>query len=443
MSRSYDANSPAAAAAAVSVGELQPGSRGEAVGTNAMLVSSFERLTDENDALLAHLSIERTVRYPQYTMTWAAPSDNGLPLMGITEVFVTRSSSGTRCVTSLRSIPLVCVLCLGWACIIMFHPLLNTSPPFPHLSTRLNAVSPPERLAEWVAPEMPQIKSLPVDLFNHKTDWYVRTFADLGRLNADMRVHVAKWAFFEESPKCTKPLQTLLENARAIQVLTQHAASTVSDQASRLDQLHAQTQALRQSFAGLKGLGVVAFNYPPPCLTQLGVTPAHVSLLHEWVLSRTHLPASSFHPVYQATRDGFASSDFHLRCDGRPRLLVVARSEAGHLFGGFATGAFASTGGYVTDPTAFLFTLSNPHNCGPTLLPVAVDAAETALRCEKQEGPTYGSGADLFICHNAQSHAGSTSAFPTSYTDPTGHGAALFTGDRQLGLLLDVLAFAL
>jgi hypothetical protein len=91
VTRSYDANSPASAAA----GELQPGSRGDAVGTNATLVSSFERLTDENDALLAHLSIERTVRYPQYTMTWAAPSDNGIPMMGITEVFVTRSSSGT------------------------------------------------------------------------------------------------------------------------------------------------------------------------------------------------------------------------------------------------------------------------------------------------------------------------------------------------------------
>ena len=43
-----------------------------------------------------------------------------------------------------------------------------------------------------------------------------------------------------------------------------------------------------------------------------------------------------FSLVYRATRDGFAAADFHAHCDHRTNTLLVVKSTAGCVFGGFA-----------------------------------------------------------------------------------------------------------
>ncbi len=103
---------------------------------------------------------------------------------------------------------------------------------------------------------------------------------------------------------------------------------------------------------------------------------------------------------YKATRDNggfsFASSTalaFHGRCDGYARTFFVARSTAGALFGGYAGQPWgAATCGYKSDPTAFLFSLTNDFRHG--LLNGASASAYALYDCPTL-GPTFGMGHDF------------------------------------------------
>jgi hypothetical protein len=55
-----------------------------------------------------------------------------------------------------------------------------------------------------------------VTRFKNKTDYTVRSFSDLERLNNEQRVEVEHFKFFGESDKCTDSLRILLENCKAI-----------------------------------------------------------------------------------------------------------------------------------------------------------------------------------------------------------------------------------
>ena len=67
--------------------------------------------------------------------------------------------------------------------------------------------------------------------------------------------------------------------------------------------------------------------------------------------------------MYRATRNGFRSRDFHAKCDDRPRVLLLVRDKlAGWLFGGYTAVGFLPARGRESyaDPSAFLFSLTNP-----------------------------------------------------------------------------------
>jgi hypothetical protein len=55
----------------------------------------------------------------------------------------------------------------------------------------------------------------------------------------------------------------------------------------------------------------------------------HAAGLVKWV------NFSSLRLLYSATRNGFSSQQFHTRCDGSGATLVLVRSAAGHVFGGY------------------------------------------------------------------------------------------------------------
>ena len=39
--------------------------------------------------------------------------------------------------------------------------------------------------------------------------------------------------------------------------------------------------------------------------------------------------------LYRATRDGFEAADFHAKCDGKSKTLVIVKAESGNVFGGY------------------------------------------------------------------------------------------------------------
>ena len=61
--------------------------------------------------------------------------------------------------------------------------------------------------------------------------------------------------------------------------------------------------------------------------------------------------------LYRATRDGFAASSFHSRCDGRDNTVTIIKTNSNYVFGAYTAAQWSSSNGYVSDSTAFIFSL--------------------------------------------------------------------------------------
>ena len=101
--------------------------------------------------------------------------------------------------------------------------------------------------------------------------------------------------------------------------------------------------------------------------------------------------------LYRATRDGFSAKDFHQKCDHFKNTLVVIKSTEGNVFGGFTSCPWNSissisnsvggtTYGYVSDASAFIFSLVNKSN-KPFK---TVYGIGQGVYCDKARGPSFG-----------------------------------------------------
>lgn len=156
---------------------------------------------------------------------------------------------------------------------------------------------------------------------------------------------------------------------------------------------------------------------------------------------------------YQASIHGIDKEGvlFFDKCSGVERLLVIAQNEQGFIFGGFSTATIPEFSGsaarvYATDETAFLFSLRNPHNISPTILPVKYsNFAVTGFNIDSPAVMTYGHDDLCFYSfHNKVyiGYEGSAECFPSSYSDTTGKGNRLFTGSRNLGKIIELVVLS-
>lgn len=118
--------------------------------------------------------------------------------------------------------------------------------------------------------------------------------------------------------------------------------------------------------------------------------------------------------LYRATRDGFEAADFHSMCDGFENTLTVIRTTNDFIFGGFTEKAWQSTGGFVTDPNAFIFSLVN--NEGRPLKVMCSKSGKNAINCSSEGGPLF--GYDIVIESGSNVKQSSYSCFGSSYTHP-------------------------
>ncbi len=61
--------------------------------------------------------------------------------------------------------------------------------------------------------------------------------------------------------------------------------------------------------------------------------------------------------VYRATRDGFTTDAFHLKCDDQANLVSIIRNNLNFVFGGYTSFAWNKYSGSIQDPNAFIFSL--------------------------------------------------------------------------------------
>jgi len=135
--------------------------------------------------------------------------------------------------------------------------------------------------------------------------------------------------------------------------------------------------------------------------------------------------------IYKASRDGFDVDAFHTRCNNKGPTMTIIQSDNNYLFGGYTSIPWTSDNSYKNDTTAFLFTLTNPHNIPPTKYLINPGIGTYAVFHHPSYGHTFGYGHDIHLANASNSHNASFSGFPSSYTDTTGQGNATFTGARN------------
>jgi len=97
----------------------------------------------------------------------------------------------------------------------------------------------------------------------------------------------------------------------------------------------------------------------------------------------------AFSLLWRGSRDGFETSTFHSRCDGKPNTLTLIKNSLGYVFGGYTAVPWSSPSNATefSDPTAFLFSLKNPSN---NPLKLKVVEPEFAVMHFSHYGPIFG-----------------------------------------------------
>ena len=132
--------------------------------------------------------------------------------------------------------------------------------------------------------------------------------------------------------------------------------------------------------------------------------------------------------IYKASRDGSDAAAFHTRCNNQGPTMTIMKSSNNHLFGGYTAISWTSDTDWKQDTTAFLFTLTNPHEISATKY--SIDTAKDAhgVFHHAHSGPWFGGANEFTVsCHGNMYHC-ITDAFPHVYIDTTGEGPNTFTG---------------
>ena len=117
------------------------------------------------------------------------------------------------------------------------------------------------------------------------------------------------------------------------------------------------------------------------------------NLIHLAIKSRMNKEVKKLVKLYQATVNGDGAINFHSKCDNIPNTLVIIKSAGNRRFGGFTSQTWESNGKWKDDKNAFLFSLDKQAI-------YSFKNNKKAILGNKENGPIFGSGCDIYIGNN-------------------------------------------
>ena len=109
--------------------------------------------------------------------------------------------------------------------------------------------------------------------------------------------------------------------------------------------------------------------------------------------------------LYRGSRDGFGSSAFHSRCDGKSNTVTIILNDQNHVFGGYTSVAwYSGPGSYSTDSSAYLFSLRRGKSTNSEKYLIGTTAH--AIAACSNEAARFGN--DIIICSDANINKCST-----------------------------------
>lgn len=299
-------------------------------------------------------------------------------------------------------------------------------------------------VGEWARADFPSITKPALDVFNCKVDYSnPATVVNFVLVNEGLAQEAPRYLLLADTAHSRDLVLALLSNAAAITHHLKQASLLLIDTPSRLlvgkdaiAAIHVQLARLHEIEARLPDLFLMVNGFE-----RIGGTSAFEAKLNVWVATSTSMPMHNVALRYRATEHGWAAADFHLTCDNVPRLLVIARSTSGFLFGGFTSVGFGGANGtYKADAAAFLFTLINPHGIVPTMLASIGNAH--SLSYQSFLGAYFGLSVSFNSNCNTMEGSNCNENLHLTYLETTGKGAALFTGAPEFGTIAEILAFS-
>jgi len=95
--------------------------------------------------------------------------------------------------------------------------------------------------------------------------------------------------------------------------------------------------------------------------------------------------------LWRGTTDGFRASTFHSKCDDKGPTLTIILSNKDCIFGGYSSKSWKSSGGFVSDEKAFIYSLTHKTKHAKQ------KSEDYSIYCRGNYGPTFGSGNDIHI----------------------------------------------
>ena len=133
-----------------------------------------------------------------------------------------------------------------------------------------------------------------------------------------------------------------------------------------------------------------------------------INLIEKGVQKNLKKKINKYTLLFRASRDGYKTSNFHSKCDGKSNTVTLVETMTGRRFGGFTDVQWDQNSSYKTGSNGFIFSLDNNeiyYNKNN----------QYNIYCNSSYGPMFGGGADFCICDSCNSSNSSYDSSGNSY----------------------------
>lgn len=101
--------------------------------------------------------------------------------------------------------------------------------------------------------------------------------------------------------------------------------------------------------------------------------------------------------LFRASRDGYSSSNFHSKCDGKVNTLILVKTTNSRRFGGYTECQWDQNNSYKTGPYSFIFSFDNKKI-------YYSKNGSNSIYGHSSYGPYFGSSPDFYINNSCNSN---------------------------------------
>jgi len=123
--------------------------------------------------------------------------------------------------------------------------------------------------------------------------------------------------------------------------------------------------------------------------------------------------------MYRGSKHGFVSTQFHAKLDNKAGTTVsVIQSTMNHVFGGYTTVAWTSSGNYASDNNSWIFLVRAGKNITPKKGKWKISQTQYSVYHSSGNLPTFGGGHDFCVTSAANTNTSSYANAGHSYACP-------------------------